>query len=250
MPLPGAIYRQPPIDPHTGLFTEPWIKFFTNLMVGTTPAGGVAPADAEYLVGALNGVLTAERLVTNSTSNSWDLTIAGQAQVQRAALTGDVTAAANSNATTIPNDTVTYAKMQNVSAASRLLGRGSAAGAGDVEEISVGTGLAMTGTTLSASGGGTVTTTGSPASGNLTKFSGATSITNGDLSGDVTTAGTLVTTLANTAVTPGGYGSSTQVGTFTVNSKGLLTAAANVSITAGGIGASDPVQALMYAVAF
>src|SRR6185503_2752511 len=30
-------------------------------------------------------------------------------------------------------------------------------------------------------GGGTVTTTGSPANGNLTKFSGATSITNGDL---------------------------------------------------------------------
>lgn len=46
------------------------------------------------------------------------------------------------------------------------------------------------------SGIGTVTTTGSPASGNLTKFSGATSIVNGDLSGDVTTSGTLVTTLA------------------------------------------------------
>lgn len=41
---------------------------------------------------------------------------------------------------------------------------------------------------------GTVTTTGSPASGNLAKFSGATTITNGDLSGDVTTSGTLVTT--------------------------------------------------------
>ena len=39
-------------------------------------------------------------------------------------------------------------------------------------------------------GGGTVTTTGSPASGNLAKFSGATAITNGDLSGDVTTSGT------------------------------------------------------------
>jgi hypothetical protein len=46
-------------------------------------------------------------------------------------------------------------------------------------------------------GSGTVTTTGSPATGNLTKFSGATSITNGDLSGDVTTSGTLTTTLAN-----------------------------------------------------
>lgn len=52
----------------------------------------------------------------------------------RAALTGDVTAPQGSNTTTIANDSVTYAKMQNVSATDRLLGR-STAGAGDVEEI-------------------------------------------------------------------------------------------------------------------
>jgi hypothetical protein len=39
-----------------------------------------------------------------------------------------------------------------------------------------------------------VTTTGSPASGNLTKFSGATSVTSGDLSGDCTTSGALAIT--------------------------------------------------------
>ena len=44
-------------------------------------------------------------------------------------------------------------------------------------------------------GSGTVTTTGSPASGNLATFSGATSLTNGNLSGDVTTSGTLATTV-------------------------------------------------------
>jgi hypothetical protein len=54
--------------------------------------------------------------------------------LQRAALTGDVTASAGSNTTTIANDAVTYAKMQNVSATDKLLGR-STAGAGDVEEI-------------------------------------------------------------------------------------------------------------------
>lgn len=74
--------------------------------------------------------------------------------LQRAALTGDVTASAGSNATTIANDAVTYAKMQNVSVASKLLGRGSAAGAGDVEEITIGANLSMSGTTLSATGGG------------------------------------------------------------------------------------------------
>ena len=65
-------------------------------------------------------------------------------------MSGDATNSAG--VVTIANDAVTYAKMQNVSAASRLLGRGSAAGAGDVEEITLGTGLTMTGTTISSTG--------------------------------------------------------------------------------------------------
>jgi hypothetical protein len=70
---------------------------------------------------------------------------------------------------------------------------------------------------------GTVGTTGSPASGNLTKFSGATSITNGDLSGDISTSGTLVTTLPNVN---GNVGSFTY-SAITVNAKGQVTAASN-----------------------
>ncbi len=58
----------------------------------------------------------------------------GTPLLSRAALTGDVTASAGSNTTTIPNDTVTYAKIQNVSATDKVLGR-STAGAGDIEEI-------------------------------------------------------------------------------------------------------------------
>lgn len=49
-------------------------------------------------------------------------------------------------------------------------------------------------------------------------------------------SGTGAIALADTAATPGAYGSSTQVGTFTVDQQGRLTAAANVTITAGGIG--------------
>ena len=58
----------------------------------------------------------------------------GSGGIQRSALTGDVTASAGSNSTTIANDAVTYAKMQDVSATDKVLGR-STAGAGNVEEI-------------------------------------------------------------------------------------------------------------------
>jgi len=47
---------------------------------------------------------------------------------------GDVTVSGSGTVITIDNDVVTYAKMQNVSATDRILGR-STAGAGDVEEI-------------------------------------------------------------------------------------------------------------------
>lgn len=50
---------------------------------------------------------------------------------------------------------VTYAKIQNVSTNNRLLGRATA-GAGVVEEITLGTNLSLSGTTLNATGGGGV----------------------------------------------------------------------------------------------
>lgn len=61
---------------------------------------------------------------------------------------GDITVGGSGSTLTIDADAVTYAKMQNVSAASRLLGRGSAAGAGDPQELTVGSGLSINGTAL------------------------------------------------------------------------------------------------------
>jgi hypothetical protein len=119
---------------------------------------------------------------------------------------GDITVSAGGATWTIDNDAVTYAKIQNVSATDRLLGR-STAGAGDIEEITctqAGRDLlddanaAAQRTTL---GLGTLATQSGT-------FSGTSSGTNtGDqtitLTGDVTGSGTgsFAATIANDAVT-------------------------------------------------
>jgi hypothetical protein len=88
------------------------------------------------MAGAIKTLSTVGGLVTGATKGTID--------------TADITDAA-----------VTYAKLQATAAASVLLGRGAAAGAGTVQEITLGTGLSMTGTVLSASAGsGTVTSVG------------------------------------------------------------------------------------------
>jgi hypothetical protein len=93
----------------------------------------------------------------------------GTPLLQRAALTGDVTASAGSNATTIANDAVTYAKMQNVSANSRVLGR-ITGGSGDVEELT-GANIRTIAATAEVSGFAKITvgtsTPGSPATGDI-----------------------------------------------------------------------------------
>jgi hypothetical protein len=88
---------------------------------------------------------------------------------------------------------------------------------------------------ITTGGSGTVTTTGTPASGNLAKFSGSTSITNGDLSGDITTSGTLATTIANNAVT------TAKINNSAVTLAKIANASANsVLLGAGATGSGSP----------
>lgn len=61
--------------------------------------------------------------------------------------------------------------------------------------------------------------------------------------GPITDTGTV--SLANTAVTPGSYGSASQVGTFTVDAQGRITAAANTAISVAIPTATETVQGIV-----
>jgi hypothetical protein len=91
---------------------------------------------------------TGSSLADLTTRSATDLLIGTLRAARMPALTGDVTTTIGTVATTITADAVTYAKMQNVSAASKVLGRGDS-GAGDPQELTVGSGLKIVGTTLS-----------------------------------------------------------------------------------------------------
>lgn len=86
---------------------------------------------------------------------------------------GDITVSSAGAAWAIDPDAVTFAKMQNIATA-KLLGRGTA-GTGNVEEITLGTNLSFTGTTLNAAGGGGATNlsyTAAPTNGTVASDTG------------------------------------------------------------------------------
>jgi hypothetical protein len=140
------------------------------VVIGGSPLSAVNPA-------ALGKVLRAQGVFSAPTYSAWttpDNFVAGDILYASAAdtltaLPKNTTATrylSNTGASNVPawaqvdlsngvTGVLPYANLTNATAASLLLGRGSAGGAGVWQEITLGSGLTMTNQVLSASGGGT-----------------------------------------------------------------------------------------------
>lgn len=102
-------------------------------------------------------------LITDGTGGlSWGTPSAGVTDGDK----GDITVSGSGATWTIDNDVVTYAKIQNVTD-NRLLGR-SAGTSGDVQEITVGSGLSLAAGSLTATGASLTLSTQSPTTADIT----------------------------------------------------------------------------------
>lgn len=163
--------------------------------IGTLEGAGgtgdvVGPASAtDHAIARYD--LTTGKLIQNS-----GITIAdGATGALSGTNSGDVTLAGSPNYLTIAAQVLTrtlinlashvtgrlpFANLVAATSANRLIGRGSSAGAGDMQEIVLGTNLSMSGTTLNASGGAggtlddlTDVSTTTPASNDVLVYDGA-----------------------------------------------------------------------------
>ena len=96
-----------------GLTGDP-TQFLNGEGVFTVPGG--APGDAEYLVAAANGTLTAERIATDTATVDWDFATAGIARAN------------------VPDDAIANTKLANMAEAT-IKGRAAGAGTGDPTDL-------------------------------------------------------------------------------------------------------------------
>ena len=147
-------------------------------------------------------------------------------------LTGDVTGTGTGTFTsTIANAAVTYAKMQNVTAG-KLLGSISASDAAP-GAVAIGSGLSLSGGTLTASGTGGTVTSVSP----ITVTASGSTFTSTVTNASTTPAISLTIPLASVSGTTAGLLSNTDYATFNAK-QGALTAGSGISIASNTISAT------------
>ncbi len=212
----------------------------TSIPTFTVNAKGLITAASGNAVVAPAGTLTGATLAANVLASS--LTSVGT-------LTGGATGAGFTVAlgsSTITGD-LALSNFTQASAASILLGRGSAGGAGDYQEVTLGAGITMTGTVLSATGsGGTVTSVSF--TGGLISVATATTTpaltvagTSGGIpyfSGAATWASSAALA-ANALVIGGGAGvapATTTTGTGVLTALGINVGSAGAFVTFNGAG--------------
>ena len=128
----------------TGVQTAAALTGILDNVVGDSGAGGTkglvpAPASGDA---AANKFLKAD--------GSWTVVDAGVSDGDK----GDITVSSSGAVWTIDNEAVTLAKIANASASSKLLGSGASGSGAAYAELTLGTNLSMSGTTLNAAGGG------------------------------------------------------------------------------------------------
>jgi len=131
-------------------------SFATTIAAGAVTLAKMANIATDRLIGRD----TASTGVPEALTVGGGVEFTGSGGIQTSAFTGDVTKAAGGTATTIAADAVTFAKMQNAVANSKLVGSGASGAGADYVELTLGTNLSITGTTLNASGGGGTVPTG------------------------------------------------------------------------------------------
>jgi Repeat of unknown function (DUF5907) len=153
------------------------------------------------------------------------------------AMSGDATMA-NTGALTITNSAVTLAKIANAAANSKLLGSGAAGAGAAYAELTLGTNLSMSGTTLNAAGGGVVSVKQQvfTSSGTYTPSTGMLYCIVESVDGGGGGGGVKVASAANVAVAGGGYGGAYGRTRLTAAQVGVSQ---TVTIGAGGTGGNS-----------
>ena len=220
----GAPAWRSPTDARTDLGVVPGtdvaaVAFRTIAVSGQSDVVADSATDTLTLAAGSNITLT-----TNATTDTVTIAASGAGGVSDGDK-GDITVSGSGATWTIDNDAVTYAKIQNVTAANRFLGR-ITAGAGDIEELTPKQ-------TADLINGGLVVT--STKTSNYTAVSGELVVTD-------TTAGVFTVTLPATPAAGASVGVLDLIDTWGTNNltigrnaSNIESAAANLDLTGGRI---------------